>query len=85
MDLTCIEAANSLLHLLQLSQTMASNYDCTAGKIVTVLGKLTCAECLWTDGIGLKFQAKSVHCVQNTPLGEFPLEQIPIWIGIGFL
>ena len=62
---------------------MASNYDCTAGKIVTVLGKLTCAECLWTDGIGLKFQPKSVHCVQNTPLGEFLLEQVRI--GVGFL
>jgi len=70
---------------LWFSLITASNYGCTAGKIVTALGKLTCAECLWTDGIGLKFQAKSVHCVQNTPLGEFPLEQIPIWIGIGFL
>ena len=64
---------------------MASNYDCTAGKIVTVLGKWICAECLWTDGIGLKFQAKSVHCVQNILLEDLHYESIPIWTGSGFL
>ena len=64
---------------------MASNYDCTAGKIATALGKWICAECLWTGGIGLKFQAKSVRFAQNIPLEDLHYESIPIWTGSGFL
>ena len=64
---------------------MASNYGCTVGKIVTALGKLTCAECLWTDGIGLKFQIKSVHCVQNILLEDLHYESIPIRTETGLL
>jgi hypothetical protein len=64
---------------------MANNYDYTVGKTVMVLGKSICAECQWTGGTGLKFQAKLAHFVPNILLGELPHETIQIWDGGKFL
>jgi len=58
---------------------MANNCGYIVGKIVMVLGKSICAECPWTGGTGLRFQAKLVHFVPNIPLEGLPHEAIPIW------
>ena len=64
---------------------MANNYGYIVGKIVMALGKLIYAECPWTGGTGLRFQAKLVHYVPNIPLEELPHETTSIWDGSKFL